>query len=401
MKILVLNCGSSSIKYQLLDMEKDANVLAKGLIERIGISDGILTHKPKGKLEYHIVRDIPDHAIGISLILEALVHPEHGVIKDVKEICAVGHRVAHGGENFKTSVLVTEMVKKDIANCIELAPLHNPANLKGITSMEAILPGIKQVAVFDTSFHQTMPAYAYLYGLPYEYYEKYKIRKFGFHGTSHKYVAQKASKILGIDWGKINIITCHLGNGASIAAIQNGRSVDTSMGFTPVEGLYMGTRAGDLDLGALLFLMDKEKLSLSVVNDLVNKKSGMLGISGVSSDMRDIENAADHGNKRALIARQMYAYQIKKYIGAYTAAMGGVDLIIFTGGVGENDWHVRSGVCENMEYLGIAFDNEKNLALRGTDAVLSKPESKVKVMVITTNEELVIAQDTYNIVSEK
>lgn len=401
MKILVLNCGSSSIKYQLLDMEKDANLLAKGLIERIGINDGILTHKPQGKAEYRIVRDIADHTIGISLILEALVHPQHGVIKDVNEIKAVGHRVAHGGENFKTSVLITETVKKDIEKCIELAPLHNPANLKGITSMETILPGIKQVAIFDTSFHQTMPAYAYLYGLPYEYYEKYRIRKFGFHGTSHKYVAQKACKILEIDWEKVNIITCHLGNGASVAAIQKGKSVDTSMGFTPVEGLYMGTRAGDLDLGVLLFLMDKEKLSISAVNDLINKKSGMLGISGVSSDMRDIEAAADNGNERAIIARKMYCYQIKKYIGAYTAAMGGVDLIIFTGGVGENDWHVRSGVCENMEYLGVEFDNEKNSALRGSDSILSKPDSKVKVMSISTNEELVIAQDTYNIVTGK
>jgi len=398
MKILVLNCGSSSIKYQLIDMANNADVLAKGLVERIGLEDAELTHQPKNKDKFKLVQSIPDHQVGINLILKSLVDPVHGVIKDVNEISAVGHRVAHGGENFKTSVLVTDSVKKDIEKCIELAPLHNPANLKGITSIEAIMPNIPQCAAFDTSFHQSMPKHAYLYAIPYEYYDKYRVRRYGFHGTSHKYVAQKACNILGSDIEKMKIITCHLGNGASVAAIKNGESVDTSMGFTPVEGLVMGTRCGDVDLGITLFLAEKEGLSIQQTNDLFNKKSGLIGVSGVSFDMRDIEKAEAEGNERAAVALKMFDYRVKKYIGAYAAAMGGVDLIIFTGGIGENACNVRKGVCEGLEFLGVDFDAEKNKGLRGVDAVLTKDNSKTKVMVVTTNEELVIATDTYNIV---
>lgn len=398
MKILVLNCGSSSIKYQLIDMSNNSDVLAKGLLERIGMENAELTHQPKNKDKFKLTKNIPDHQIGINLILSTLKDPVHGVIKDEKEIYAVGHRVAHGGENFKESVKVTESVKKDIEKCIELAPLHNPANLKGITSMEAILPNVPQVAVFDTSFHQSMEPKVFLYGIPYEYYEKYRIRRYGFHGTSHKYVAQKACDILGLNFEKINIITCHLGNGASVAAIKKGKSADTSMGFTPVEGLMMGTRCGDVDLGITLFLAEKEDLSIKETNDLFNKRSGMLGISGVSSDMRDIEKAAEEGNQRAKTSLEMYIYRVKKYVGAYAAAMGGVDLVIFTGGIGENDYVTRYEVCKDMEFMGIEFDTEKNKGLRGVDTVISKENSKCKVMLVTTNEELVIATDTYNIV---
>ena len=398
MKILVLNCGSSSIKYQLIDMSHNADLLAKGLLERIGMENAELTHQPKNKDKFKLVRNIPDHQTGINLILLTLKDPVHGVIKDEKEIYAVGHRVAHGGENFKASVKVDSFVKKDIERLFELAPLHNPANLKGITCVEAILPDVPQVAVFDTSFHQSMEPHAYLYGIPYEYYEKYRVRRYGFHGTSHKFVAQKACDILGLNFEKINIVTCHLGNGASVAAIKKGKSIDTSMGFTPIEGLLMGTRCGDIDLGITLFLAEKEDLSMKATNDLFNKRSGMLGVSGVSSDMRDIEKAADEGNERAKIALQMFDYRVKKYIGAYAAAMGGVDLVIFTGGIGENACELREGVCKDMEYMGIQFDHKKNKGLRGVDAVISKDESKVKVMVVTTNEELVIATDTYNIV---
>ena len=398
MKILVLNCGSSSIKYQLIDMSHNADLLAKGLLERIGMENAELTHQPKNKDKFKLVRNIPDHQTGINLILLTLKDPVHGVIKDEKEIYAVGHRVAHGGENFKASVKVDSFVKKDIERLFELAPLHNPANLKGITCVEAILPDVPQVAVFDTSFHQSMEPHAYLYGIPYEYYEKYRVRRYGFHGTSHKFVAQKACDILGLNFEKINIVTCHLGNGASVAAIKKGKSIDTSMGFTPIEGLLMGTRCGDIDLGITLFLAEKEDLSMKATNDLFNKRSGMLGVSGVSSDMRDIEKAAEGGNERAKIALQMFDYRVKKYIGAYAAAMGGVDLVIFTGGIGENACELRESVCKDMEYMGIQFDHKKNKGLRGVDAVISKDESKVKVMVVTTNEELVIATDTYNIV---
>jgi len=400
MTILVLNCGSSSIKYQLFNMSDNAEVLAKGLIERIGITDGILTHKPTGKDNYKVVLDIPDHTIGINMVMEALVNPVHGVIKSIGEIKAVGHRVAHGGENFKESVLIDNDVKRDIERCSELAPLHNPAHLKGILSCEKLLPGIPQVAVFDTSFHQTMPDYAFMYAIPYEYYEKYRIRKYGFHGTSHRFVAEKACRLLNVDLHKSKIITCHLGNGASITAIENGKSIDTSMGFTPVDGLIMGTRTGEIDPGVLLYLADKEELSVSGVNNMINKKSGVAGISQLSSDMRDLEIAANEGNPKALLALNMYAYKIKKFIGAYVAAMNGIDLLIFTAGVGENDFNARKMICTGMEYLGIEIDAEINHGVKGKDLVISTPFSKVKVMVVTTDEELVIASDTKAIVEK-
>ena len=398
MTILVLNCGSSSIKYQLFNMSDKAEVLAKGLLERIGLTDGILTHKPTGKDPYKAILDIPDHTVGINMVMEALVNKVHGVISDVGEIKAVGHRVAHGGENFKESVLIDNDVKRDIESCAELAPLHNPAHLKGILSCEKLLPGIPQVAVFDTSFHQTMPDYAFMYAIPYEYYEKYRIRKYGFHGTSHRFVAEKACRILGMNLESSKIITCHLGNGASITAIENGKSIDTSMGFTPVDGLIMGTRTGEIDPGVLLYLADKEELSVSGVNNMINKKSGVAGISQLSSDMRDLELAAAQGNPKALLALNMYAYKIKKFIGAYVAAMNGLDLIVFTAGVGENDFNVRKMICTGMEYLGIEIDTEINHGVKGKDLVISRPSSKVKVMVVTTDEEFVIASDTKSIV---
>ncbi len=398
--ILVLNCGSSSIKYQLFNMDDRAEVLAKGLIERIGINDGILTHKPAGKDPYKIVMDIPDHTVGINLVMEALVSPKHGVIKNINEIKAVGHRVAHGGENFKESVLIDNDVKRDIEKCGELAPLHNPAHLKGILSCERLLPGIPQVAVFDTSFHQTMPDYAYMYAIPYEYYEKYRIRKYGFHGTSHRFVAVKACNILNRQFEKQKIITCHLGNGASITAIHNGISVDTSMGFTPVDGLIMGTRTGEIDPGVLLYLAEKEGLSITGVNNMINKKSGVAGISQLSSDMRDLELASIEGNTKALLALNMYAYKVKKFIGAYVAAMNGLDLLIFTGGVGENDFNMRKLICTGMEYLGIEFDPEANHGMKGKDLLISKPSSRVTVMSVSTDEEFVIASDTKTIVEK-
>lgn len=400
MIVLVLNCGSSSIKYQLFDMSNNSEVLAKGLIERIGLTDGILTHKPAGKEPYKVILDIPDHTIGINMVMEALVSNKHGVIRSINEIKAVGHRVAHGGENFKESVLIDNDVKRDIEKCGELAPLHNPAHLKGILSCEKLLPGIPQVAVFDTSFHQTMPDYAFMYAIPYEYYEKYRIRKYGFHGTSHRFVAEKACRILNLDYHKIKIITCHLGNGASITAINNGISVDTSMGFTPVDGLIMGTRTGEIDPGVLLYLADKEGLSVSGVNNMINKKSGVAGISQLSSDMRDLETAAGEGNAKALLALNMYSYKIKKFIGAYVAAMNGIDLLIFTAGVGENDFNVRKMICNGLDFFGIEFDEVVNHGVKGKDLVISKPASKVKVMVVTTDEEFVIASDTTVIVEK-
>lgn len=400
MKILVLNCGSSSIKYQLFNMADGSAVMAKGLIEKIGMPDSQLTHKPNGKADYRVTTSIPDHQTGINLALSALIHPEHGVITSVSEIQAVGHRVAHGGEKFNKSVRVTPEIQADIEACIELAPLHNPANLKGITSVEAIMPNIPQVAVFDTSFHQTLPDYAYIYGIPYYYYEKYRIRKYGFHGTSHKYVMKKACEELGWDYRDKKIISCHLGNGASVTAINKGISVETSMGFTPVEGLIMGTRCGDLDLGVLLFLMEKEKMCCSELNDLINKRSGMLGITGVSSDMRNINQAANDGNSRAELGLQLYAYTVRKYIGAYAAVLNGVDLVIFTGGIGENDYQSRERILKDMDYLGLEFDAEANAKLIGVDGEITKPGSRVVALVVGTNEELVIASDTFDILSK-
>jgi len=398
MIILVLNCGSSSIKYQVFDMSDGYEMLAKGLLERIGLNESIITHKPTSKEQYKVITDIPDHTTGINMVMDVLCHPVHGVIQSVNEIKAVGHRVVNGGENYKESVLIDNDVKKVIEECIELAPLHNPANLKGILSVEKLIPGVPQVAVFDTSFHQTMPDYAYMYAIPYEYYEKYKIRKYGYHGTSHKYVANKAAKLAGKDIKNLKIITCHLGNGASITAVNKGESIDTSMGFTPVDGLIMGTRTGEVDPGVLVYIADKEHLNVTGVNNMINKKSGVFGISQISSDMRELETAADAGNKKAILALKMYAYKVKKFIGSYMAALNGCDLLVFTGGIGENDFSMRKNICADMESLGILFDDSRNDGARGHDIIISKPESKVIVMAVNTDEEFVIASDTRYIV---
>jgi acetate kinase len=397
MKILVLNCGSSSIKYQFIAMGQTPDVLAKGLVERIGLPDAILNHQPKDGEKVKSILQIPTHQEGVNFVLEALTSLEHGVIKDLSEINAVGHRVAHGGEFFPKSVIVGEKEEKQIEELFQLAPLHNPANKKGIDCIRAVLPQVPQVAVFDTSFHQTMPAYSYMYAIPHEYYDKYKVRRYGFHGTSHKFVAQKACDMLGLRIEDTKIISCHLGNGASICAIDKGKSVDTSMGFTPIEGLIMGTRCGDLDAGAILFLQEKENLNVQQINDVLNKKSGMQGVSGVSSDMRDLEGASKEGNTQAQLALDMFSYRVKKYVGAYAAAMGGADVILFTGGIGENAYLVREAVCKNMEYMGVNLNEELNRGLRGEDTVLSTPDSRVKVLLLTTDEELVIATDTYNL----
>lgn len=381
-------------------MADGSTVLAKGLIEKIGMPDSQLTHKPMGKADYRVTSPITDHQTGINLALEALIDTNHGVIESVTEIQAIGHRVAHGGEKFNKSVLITPEIQADIEACIELAPLHNPANLKGITSVQAILPDTPQVAVFDTSFHQTLPEHAYIYGIPYYYYEKYRIRKYGFHGTSHKFVMKKACEELGWDYREKKIISCHLGNGASVTAIKKGISVETSMGFTPVEGLIMGTRCGDLDLGVLLFLMEKEKMCCTELNDLINKRSGMLGITGVSSDMRNINQAANDGNSRAELGLQLYAYTVRKYIGAYAAVLNGVDLVLFTGGIGENDYQSRERILKDMDYLGLDFDANANAKLIGVDGEITKPGSKVVALVVGTNEELVIASDTFDILSK-
>lgn len=398
MNVLVLNCGSSSIKYQLLNMEGKSILLAKGIVEKIGLPSGNFIHKPEGKVRLSTEQPIPDHTIGMDLILKALVDPTYGVISSLKEINAVGHRVAHGGEFFSKSVLINEDVKTKIKACCELAPLHNPANLKGIETMERLLPSIPQVAAFDTSFHQTLPREAYIYGIPYKYYKNYAVRRYGFHGTSHKFVAEKACKALGWNPEEKKIITCHLGNGASITAIRNGKSVDTSMGFTPVAGLVMGTRAGDLDLGALLYICEKEGYSLEQANTFINKQSGILGISGISSDFREIRAAAAEGSDRAYLALDVFNYTIKKYIGAYAAVLNGIDLLVFTGGIGENDHEVRHNVCKDLQYLGIDFDEQMNDGAQGVDQIISKEGSKTKVMVITTDEELVIATDTKELI---
>lgn len=398
MNILVLNCGSSSIKYQLLDMSGEPVLLAKGLVEKIGLPLGSFTHKPEGKDKWVTEQAIPDHSVGMDLILKALIDSEHGVIRSLDEIKAAGHRIAHGGEYFSHSVIITADVKEKIKACSEIAPLHNPAHLKGIETIERLLPSIPQVAVFDTSFHQTLPPKAFIYGIPYEYYQKYSIRKYGFHGTSHKFVAEKACKILGWDITTKKIITCHLGNGASITAIDKGKSVDTSMGFTPVAGVVMGTRCGDLDTGALLYICDKENLSNSDAVKLTNKESGVMGISGVSSDFRELDAAIQQGNKRAQLAFDIFNYDVKKYIGAYAAVLNGVDLIIFTGGIGENNKAVRCEVCQGLSYLGVEFDEAVNQSTQGEDRIISAPASKTKVMTITTDEELVIATDTLNLI---
>ncbi|MDO5446580.1 MAG: acetate kinase [Prevotellaceae bacterium] len=393
MKILVLNCGSSSIKYKLYNME-DQSVMAAGGIERVGMPESFNIVKLPGGEKRKLMRDIPEHTAGVKFIFECLTDPEIGAIKDLSEITAVGHRLVHGGEKFNKSVLITDEVIRQMEACNDLAPLHNPANLKGVAAVTELMPNLPQVGVFDTAFHQTMPDYAYMYALPYELYEKYTVRRYGFHGTSHRYVSARACEYLGVDASQKKVITCHVGNGGSLAAVLNGKCLDTSMGLTPLEGLMMGTRSGDVDGGALTYIQDKLGLTSAELSNLLNKKSGLLGISGLSSDMRDVFSAATSGNKRAQLALQMYHYRIKKYIGAYAAAMGGVDILVFTAGVGENQSSVREAVCENMEFLGIKLDKEKNNLIHGEEAILSTPDSKVTVVCIPTDEELVIAKDT-------
>ena len=398
MKILVLNCGSSSIKYQLIEMdEKNHSVLAKGLLERIGLEMGEFTHKWNGQKHYEQL-PIPNHTEGIKIVLQALTNKEYGVISDLKEIKAVGHRVAHGGEKFTHSVRIDDNVINMIKDLCDLAPLHNPGALQGIAAMQEVLPGIPMAAVFDTSFHATMPPEAYLYAIPYEYYEKYRVRRYGFHGTSHKYVAEKAAEYVGRDWKNTKIVTCHLGSGASIAAVENGKSVETSMGFTPVEGLVMGSRCGDLDLGVFMYIMDKEGYNTKEMNTLVNKKSGLVGITGNSQDMRDVRAGRDAGDERCTYAFNMFAHRVKKYIGAYAAIMNGMDVLVMTGGIGENAWFMREAILENMEFMGIKIDKKLNETIMGDAAVISTPDSKVKVVVYPTDEEYMIAKDTFDLV---
>lgn len=398
MKIIVLNCGSSSIKYQLINMP-ESEVIAKGLVDKIGLKGASIKHERADGKKMKAEGEILDHQAGIEYLLGVLTDKEYGSLDSLHEIQAVGHRVVHGAEEFSGSEAITDEVIEALEKASDLAPLHNPPNLKGIYAMKQLLPDVPQAGVFDTAFHQTMPEHSYLYGIPYSLYEKHKIRRYGFHGTSHKYVSARACEILGKDISTQKIVTCHLGNGASMAAIQYGKSIDTSMGMTPIEGVMMGTRCGDLDVGALFHIMKKEDLNLKVAGTLVNKFSGVLGVSGLSSDMRDCELAAEEGHHRAALAYKMYAYRVKKYVGAYAAAMGGVDTIIFTGGIGENDSITRANVIEGLEFLGIDFDFEKNKGVRGKEVILSKPDSKVKVMVVPTNEELMIAKDTYEIVT--
>ncbi len=400
MKVLVLNCGSSSIKYKLYDMD-DQKELASGGIEKIGLPDSFLKFTLRDGSKKVIEQEMQEHTAGIELILKVLTDPQYGTLKSLNEIDAVGHRVVHGGDKFKSSVIIDQEVINNIEYCVDLAPLHNPANLKGIYAIQKILPSVPQVAVFDTSFHQTMPQYAYMYALSYDYYEKYGIRRYGFHGTSHRYVAKRACEFLGLRLENSRIITAHIGNGGSITAIKNGKSIDTSMGMTPVEGLMMGSRSGNIDLGILTYLMEKENLTTQQINEIINKKSGLLGISGVSSDMRDIEAAIDRCNIRAKLALDMYKYYILKYISGYIAALGGVDAIVFTGGVGENQAILRKYICDSLAFLGVDFNNELNDRSMGREVELSFPTSKVKVAVIPTNEELAIAIDTKELVLGK
>jgi len=392
MKILVINCGSSSLKYQFIDMENE-EVIAKGLAERIGIDGSVLNHQPKGFDKVKIERPMPTHKEALQTVVDALRDKDYGVIKDMGEITAVGHRVVHAGEKFAYSVLLKEEVMDALKECISLAPLHNPPNIMGIEACKQIMPDVPMVGVFDTAFHQTMPKQSYIYPIPYEYYEKYRIRRYGFHGTSHKYVAERAAAMLGKPIEELKIITCHLGNGASITAVKNGVSVDTSMGFTPLEGLAMGTRSGNIDAAIIKFIMEKENISIAKADEILNKKSGVLGISGVSSDFRDIEEAANNGNERAQLALDVYVHYVKKYIGAYAAVMNGVDAIVFTAGLGENSASMRSSICKDMSYLGVELDEAKN-NVRGKETDVSKDGSKVRILLIPTNEELMIARDT-------
>ena len=396
MKILVLNCGSSSIKYALYNMD-DKSVMTSGGAERVGLDEAFVKVKMPDGTKKKVMHDIPEHTEGVKFIFSLLTDPEIGVIKSLDEIDAVGHRMVHGGEKFNKSVVLNDEVLKTFEACIDLAPLHNPANLKGVKAVSELMPGLPQVGVFDTAFHQTMPAHSYLYAIPYDLYEKYGVRRYGFHGTSHRYVSQRVCEFLGVDYKTKRIITCHIGNGGSVAAVENGKCVDTSMGLTPLEGLMMGTRSGDIDGGAITFLEKKLGLDADGMSNLLNKKSGVLGITGISSDMREIDDAIAAGNERAKLALDMYNYRIKKYVGAYAAAMGGCDIIVFTAGVGENQSEMREAVCENMEYMGVKIDKEKNKGIRGVEAVISAPDSKVTVCVIPTDEELMIATDTMNL----
>ena len=392
MKVLVLNCGSSSLKYQLIDMT-DEKVLAKGLCERIGIEGSNIKHTPAGGEDYKNVSPMKDHNEAVKMVMDALVDADHGVLKSTDEIAAVGHRVVHGGEFFSASVIINDEVIKAIEECSDLAPLHNPPNLIGIKACEKIMPNLPQVAVFDTAFHQTMPMKSFLYAIPYEFYEKYKIRRYGFHGTSHKYVADRAVELLGKPVEETKIVTCHLGNGASLCAVQGGKSIDTTMGFTPLEGLAMGTRSGDIDPAVISFVMAKENLCVKDVENILNKQSGVLGVSGVSSDFRDIEAAAKQGNERAKAALEVFYYRVAKYIGEYAAAMNGIDAVVFTAGLGENSSETRKTICSHLGFLGLEVDDEKN-SCRGKEVIFTKDGSKVMGMAIPTNEELVIARDT-------
>ncbi len=399
MKILVLNCGSSSVKYKLFDM--DANeVMAQGGVEKLGLPGSFLKFTLPDGEKVVLEHDLPEHTVAIEFILSILTGEEYGCIRSLDEIDAVGHRVVHGAEKFSSSVLITPEVIGKMVECIDLAPLHNPPNLKGIRAMQKLTPDIPQVGVFDTAFHQTMPDYAYMYGLPYSMYKNYGIRRYGFHGTSHRYVSARACEVLGVPYEKQRIITAHIGNGGSIAAIKDGKSVDTSMGLTPVEGLLMGTRCGDIDAGALTYLMDKDGLDAKGLSDLINKRSGVWGLSGISSDMREIEAAVAEGDRRATLALKVYNYRIKKYIGAYAAVLGGVDILVFTGGVGENQWATREAVCTDMEYMGMKLDVQKNNGMRGEEMVISTPDSKVTIIVVPTDEEYMIASDTMEILNK-
>lgn len=395
MKILVINCGSSSLKYQLIDMTNE-DVLVKGLVERIGIEGSRIKHEKKGMDAVLIEEKMEDHKRAIQLVLEALIDKNHGAVNSMSEISAVGHRVVHGGEEFNKSALLSDKVMAGIKECIDLAPLHNPANIMGIEACKALMPDTPMAAVFDTAFHQTMPAENYIYALPYEYYEKYKIRRYGFHGTSHRFVSAKAAEMLNKNEEGFKVITCHLGNGSSLAAVKGGKCVDTSMGLTPLEGLVMGTRSGDLDPAILPFIMNKEKLSADEMSNILNKKSGVFGISGVSSDFRDIEKAASEGNKRASLALDVFCTRVRKYIASYAAQLGGADAVVFTAGIGENSIELREKICSGLEFLGVEIDSDKN-KVRGKAAEVNKPSSKVKVLVIPTNEEFMIAKDTMSL----
>ena len=396
MKVLVINAGSSSLKYKLIDMDTEA-VMAKGLCERIGINGSKLSHTPAGSDKVVIENDMPNHSVAIKMVLDALTNKDHGVIADMSEISAVGHRLVHGGEVFSGSVLITDEVKKAVEECNPLAPLHNPANLTGVAACEEAMPGVPNVGVFDTAFHQTMPAKSYMYGIPYEYYEKYKLRKYGFHGTSHNYVSHRVAEMMGKPIEELKIITCHLGNGSSIAAVDCGKVVDTSMGLTPLDGLVMCTRSGSIDPAIIKFLADNEGLTIDEIDSILNKKSGVLGISGVSSDFRDLEAASAEGNERATLALEMFFHSVKGYIGRYASIMGGVDVITFAGGVGENGPETREAILAGQEFMGVKIDAAKN-KVRGDEAEISTADSKVKVFVVPTDEELTIARDTKKII---